>query len=532
MDENLKKVYEKLLKIRATENLKQKPCSYLKDNILALNGQTVPLELRPYQLQAVIHLLAMNRFVLGDDTGLGKTLETIATLAYLWEKTPEMKVVVLTTKTAVVQWSKEFEKFTQGVTCYVCKGTPTRRQKAIEAFKGHGESPSVLVLGHRTFVQDFESFFDLSWEDCCFVIDEASSIKNPDTQLHKKIAHFTARAKRIWGLTATLIKNYLIEGWGIYKAVVPDVFGSKHHFMENYCYTKLQSLPGSKRKIPVIVGHSKRHIKQFREAIDPFFLGRTKQEVAKDLPPLIVKHLPTEMTTTQREKYEEAISGLLEIGEGDQVEQKETTKLSSIIYCQQIVDHLELIGIQGDSEKMGSLFDLLEEGDFATENVIVYSRFRKMIDVLEREATKRKIPNTRITGVEKEQQREDAKAAFNDPENPTRVIFITSAANEAVNLQSAKAIIFYDSPWSAGEYLQILGRMLRIGTLHDSVYALHLYVPDSIDTHVLSVLNKKMDLINKTLGERIKGVEDFSTEIGKDNSIAEIFDLLLKDSKK
>ena len=105
------------------------------------------------------------------------------------------------------------------------------------------------------------------------------------------------------------------------------------------------------------------------------------------------------------------------------------------------------------------------------------------------------------------------------------------AGGDAINLQAAKAVVFYDTPWSAGDYLQILGRMIRIGSEHDSVYAVHLVCRDTIDEHVQTVIKKKMRLIEQVLGERVKGEKGVDTVYGAGSEVGDIFDAILRDAK-
>jgi len=462
------------------------------------------------------------------------TLMTIAALCFVWEKKPNTKVIVLTTKSATDQWAGEFDKFTTGINVFVCKGTAKKRAKVRDEFTA-ATGPCVLVMGYRSAVQDFTAL--QKWKGYIFVADEATAFKNPSTQVHQVCKHLAdpERCQRAWALTATLIKNNLIEGFGIYKVIVPALFGSKSAFMRDYCLTRLQPIQGG-RQIPVIVGYRDRDIFRFKTLIDPFFLSRPKHRVAKELPVLTTKRLYVGMTKPQENKYMEALTGLLEIGRGDDAEERETTKLTALIYCQQIVNHLELIECDGKSEKLDALLDLLVDGDLAGEKVIIFSRFRKMVDLLMPALRKKKIGATRITGAEtKEGVRKAAQDAFQDPESDTDVICITTAATEAVNLQAAKAIIFYDSPWSAGDLLQALGRMIRIGSVHDRVYAFHMVARGTIDEKVLGVLDKKMQLIEKVMGKRLKGEEELDDSeevILTDSDINELFEAMVKDAQE
>ena len=178
MDEDkLIATIEKLRKIRVKEDLKAPPSKILKKDI----GEGIPLILRNYQVQGVLHLLAMPRFVLGDDTGLGKTLQVIATLAYLWEKRPDIPAIILTTKSAVGQWESEFEKFTSGVEVFKCLGTKKKRIKIHAEFKAYSDGPKALVMGYRTACMDFDFLQTISKH--VMVFDEATAFKNDKSQV-------------------------------------------------------------------------------------------------------------------------------------------------------------------------------------------------------------------------------------------------------------------------------------------------------------------------------------------------------------
>jgi SNF2 family DNA or RNA helicase len=524
MDEALKVAYEKLKEIRGRKDLALKPNKYLKDTFTGFDGQEYPFKLRYYQVQGVLHMVVMNRFLLGDDTGTGKTAMAISSYAYVLDKEPNTKAVVLTNKSVVGQWALEFEKFTKPGMIRVIQvsGTPKKREAAYEEFK-NSQGPTVMIMGYATARQDVKQLQTI--KDYILITDEASAYKNPSSQIHQ-VVRFMAnqQAKRVWALTATLIKNNLVEGYGIYSVLCPGLFPpTKNAFINSYSITRMQKIAGSNRQVPVIVGYRKDHIENFRNKIDPFFLSRSKMDVASELPVLTIREDKVALTPEQQTKYQEALDGLLEIDTTG--EQKETTKLTSLIYCQQIVDHPDLIDCEGDSYKMDHLFDILTEGDLAGEKVIVFSRFRKMIDLLEKEAKKKKITSVRITGAEtKEEVRKEAMQKFQDPNSDIQVCFITTAAAEGINLQAAKAIIFFDSPWSAGDYLQILGRMIRIGSQHDRCYAIHLVASGTIDEDVIVTLKKKMKLVEKIMGKRLKGEKDQDAVIEAENDISDLFD--------
>ena len=531
MNDQIKTAYERLKKVRENESLEIRNSTYLKDKIVMLDGREIDFKLRYYQAQMVVHLLTMTRFVVGDDTGLGKTLEAIASLCYLWEQDPTKKVLIFTNKSVVAQWDSEFEKFTSGITTFQIKGTKKKREKLLKEFWEHKGSPVVGIMGYRSACSDFAIMQD--WTDFNIVFDEATAFKTATTQVHQVCRHLAGNADRAFGLTATLIKNNLMEGWGIYRVIVPSLFTQqKATFIKQFCVTKMQRIKGN-RKIPIIVGYRKKDVARFREMIDPYYLGRPKHSVAKELPALTTKSLKVGMTPFQKRKYSEALSGILELGTG---EEKEVTKLTAIIYCQEIANHPCLIDCDGSSEKFDTLCEMLTDGgEFYNQKVIVYTRFRALVDECKPILESKGVKCTRVTGSENEDQRKAAQDEFQNLTSGTNVIWLTAAGGEAINLQAAKAIIFYDTPWSAGDYLQILGRMIRIGSPNDKCYAIHLVAKGTVDDRVMEVLHKKMGLVESIIGKRLQGersTEDNNSVIKTTSEINDLFDALQTDARK
>jgi len=536
-DPNLGRVYAKLREIRSKKDLTLKPNRYLKDTFTGFDGEEHPLKVRYYQIQAVLHLYMMKRFLLGDDTGVGKTLSSIAALCTLWEKDPNFKAVILTNKSAVAQWAKEFRKFTRGITVITVKGTPEKREAAYRAYE-EATGPTAIIMGYRSSVQDFTRL--QKWKGHTLIADEATAFKNHKTQVHQVIRHLGAPdiAERVWCLTATLIKNNLMEGYGIYRVLVPGLFAmSQNQFMIHYAIIRMQQIRG-RRQIPVVVGHTPEQLEEFRKVVEPYYLGRPKHEIADELPVLTTKRIFVGLTEEQEDKYDEALDGLLTVGTraGAETEDKETTILTALIYCQQIVNHLDLIDCEGDSDKLDNLIDLLKNGELADEKVILFTRFKKMVNYLEPLLKKEGIKAVRITGDEDGDQRQAAQDAFQDPNNPTRVVMITMAGSDAINLQAAKAIVFYDAPWSFGDYLQILGRMLRIGSTHDRCYALHLVSrrkdgTPTIDGRVMEVLQRKRKIVEAVLGKRLVGEEEHPVEASAGTGMKDLFSILRGDAQ-
>jgi SNF2 family DNA or RNA helicase len=548
---------EEIRKIRTAENLKLKPSPYFKTHYQDEYGEWQEVALRNYQKQGVMNLLQVERMCLADDTGLGKSIEILSTLAYIWMVEPEYIPVIITNKSALFQWEGEINKFMQNMIPVTVAGDPIQRRKTYEDFfnNWNKKDKKLLILTYDMLMKDIDPgvVSDFVYDDLgkklkhpdgkpvrankirpgiinhinrlkqahpevkfLLTMDEAHKIKNYKSKFHQVVAALAKECQRVYGLTATPIKNRLMEFFSLFKIIQPGLFPKVTYFMNDYCVTKLQPIGGG-RRVPIIVGY--KNLDKFVQKIEPFYLSRKKHEVAKELPELVTREIKCELTGVQQELYELAEAGALV--KGSDPDASHADILASLTACQQAVNSPALIlnedgePTEGDSIKEDVLIELLQN-ELDGVKTIIFSRFEKMIsrigEILEDEGIK----YARITGKEnKSKDREQAKQTFQNPNSGIDIILITTAGSESINLQAAEHILFVDAPWSFGDLLQIIGRMIRIGSQHKSVVVTHLvaYKQDgkpTIDGHVLKLLRRKKSLADKVAGNNLVGGLQFS----------------------
>ena len=79
--------------------------------------------------------------------------------------------------------------------------------------------------------------------------------------------------------------------------------------------------------------------------------------------------------------------------------------------------------------------------------------------------------------------------------------------------------------------MQIIGRMIRVGSQEDACYAIHLVCSDTIDDIVQETVRSKMDIIEKVLGERVKGTQEQDVIFKADSETRVIFDALVTSAR-
>jgi SNF2 family DNA or RNA helicase len=533
-------IYPKLLELRQSKTAEFKNNGYLKEST----------KLRYYQVIGALHMMLLNRMVLGDAAGLGKTLVSIAAYTFLLEKDPTLKLLVVTTKSALYQWGEEFDKFTNGITYRVLENDYAMtsgfqaRLLQYQAFK-----ENVLISGYAPLLEEYEYIKKTLGSNYMVVLDECQAFKNRKSKTFFACSEIANSASRAYGLSATVIKNSLEEVWSIFSVIVPGLFGNITQFNKTFTHQRLMKLKikGKERFIPQLdVSQGQggyKNLHQFKQLIDPYILVRKKEEVASELPKLISRKVVVEMFPEQKELYKKALIGIVyeekvkhEFFEvSDQVragasdektlkryealkeryeaflteDGRKRGKLAALTYCQMISNGPSLVGESGESSKEEEFRRLISD-EFTQEKIIVFTRFKRGIPNLEIVCERCNIGYTKITGdVTSSMDRDRARHRF--MEDPScRLIFITTAGSASLNLQAAGVIIFYDTPWSYGDLVQTIGRAQRIGSLQEHVVLLHLANKGTIDMRVLNRVADKKELSDEVLGDTAKGALDFT----------------------
>ena len=96
--------------------------------------------------------------------------------------------------------------------------------------------------------------------------------------------------------------------------------------------------------------------------------------------------------------------------------------------------------------------------------------------------------------------RDEVIAAFNDPEDPIRILIATDVASEGLNLQeSARLVFHFDIPWNPSRLEQRNGRLDRHGQARD-VTVFHFTSEDDADLKFIGKVVQKVHEIREDLG--------------------------------
>lgn len=431
--------------------------------------------LRSYQEIGVKWLMSLHRNEFGgclaDDMGLGKTLQIIA---YLSDSSMSNTVnLIIVPKTLLINWKKEFERFSPQTSVFIYHGSGREFTQAIEN--------KVIITTYGTVLNDLDIISNFTFEN--IIIDEAQHIKNPKTKIYLAIKQLRARTRFI--LTGTPVENNIQEYWGLMKLINPYIFSKFKPFTR---YADNEAVLDKIKRITA-----------------PFLLRRMKNEVLKDLPQKQEQVLYCKMEAQQQELYNRMLTSIrYEIErKSNRFEIKSNSiMLNGLLYLQEICCHPQLLAKEYNpdgckaSAKLDQLFEILDDLYFSEHKVVIFSRFTRMLKIIEKKLIGLHYNTFYLDG-----KSNDRMGIVDDFENSNNGIFLISlkAGGVGLNLVSADTAIIYDPWWNPAIEKQAEDRIYRIGQTRN-VMIYRMIVEGTIEEKIQILQREKNKLYEEILG--------------------------------
>lgn len=489
MDQTAVETY--LTTIRSLGKAEMRPCGLVSDAFLPLDAHKV----------GVAHLFLRPRFLLADPTGGGKTPQALVAFGYLREKDPSLKLLVVTTKGAQFQWKTSVERFLPGFRAEVLGHDARTRARLSPTVRKRGylcdwTSADVLITTYATLALD-ESEILTHFDRYILVLDEVHKVKShKQDKLFPAALHVSQKARCCWGLSATPMQNdRLDELYSVMEVVRPGTFGDWRQFRRLYHILRLvkpkwKPKPGKPvRPFYEIIGYQNQD--HLQAVIQPFYLRRPLEVIQAGLPPVTYRREDVFLDAKQRKAYDTLWKGQWP-GATEKLQ-----KIQVLTRAQQLLAWPEIVGYRVPNAYLDALVALLK-GEFVDQKVLVYSKFAEVVKKLGPALQAEGITHSRVIGEDSAQAREVARLSFqSDPK--VKVMLLTDAGGEALDLQAASAVIFYDLPWSYGGFQQVIGRARRIGSAHANVLAVLLGAPQTIADTIIEILTRKEQTIRNII---------------------------------
>jgi SNF2 family DNA or RNA helicase len=234
--------------------------------------------------------------------------------------------------------------------------------------------------------------------------------------------------------------------------------------------------------------------------IQPFILRRKKEEVAKDLPPLMEQVMLCEMTKEQAKKYEHEKSSIrnaiLENIEEEGLDKSALIILQGLTKLRQLANHPALVDLETDdgSGKFEEIFRMLENVVAENHKVLIFSSFVKHLELLKQRIENENWKYSLLTG--KTTKREEVIHEFQgDPDNHIFLISL-KAGGVGLNLTEADYVFIIDPWWNPAAENQAINRAHRIGQ-EKHVFVYRFITENTIEEKIQLLKERKSSLADK-----------------------------------
>jgi hypothetical protein len=408
-------------------------------------------KLRPYQADGLAWLDFLRDAgfggVLADDMGLGKTVQALAFLAREKEQGRLTKPALIVCPTSVLpNWLSEAKHFAPMLGVLPLQGLDRR-----ESFAAIPNSDLVITT-YPLLARDHEVL--LAHEFHAAILDEAQAIKNPKAAVAGLAHRIDARHR--FALTGTPIENNLGEVWSLFEFLNPGLLGDERTFRRTL-------------RIP-IEKHGDAGAQAFlSRRLKPFMLRRTKEEVAKELPPKTEIVELVRLEGAQRDLYE-TVRCLMHAKVRDEIARKGLAKshivfLDALLKLRQICCDPRLLKLPQARHVRGSakferLMEMIPELVSEGRRILLFSQFTSMLALIEEGIATLKIPYVMLTGDTVDRATPVRK--FQDGKVPLFLLSL-KAGGTGLNLTAADTVIHYDPWWNPAVENQATDRAHRVG---------------------------------------------------------------------
>lgn len=444
-------------------------------------------EMRPYQKTGVARGLELKRFINGDMPGLGKTLQSVATVyGAEMQGNNSFPCLVICPSSLKINWKREFEMWTNKRCIILDDKNKNTWHRYYEVGAAH-----VFIVNYESmkkfFVKNYpkdikhSSEIGMDYRVNLFnsiIIDEIHKLKNPTSQRTKIAVNITKGKEYIIGLTGTPVVNKPIDLWAQLAIIFQlSKIGGPIGFKKRYCEG----------------GSGASNLKELNYLLNKHcFFRREKHEVLKDLPAKVRQTIFCEISTKQEyDLVEKDFRKFLETNDFSDKEIRRKLKAEVIVKITLLLQ----ISAKGKIEAAKEYIDeVIESG----QKIVIFSKHKSVVDMLCLE-----YPHAvRVTGSENETQKQTSVDKFQKDDKTNIIIGSHKAAGVGLTLTAASEVLFLELPWHYADLEQCEDRCHRIGQVN-SVRATSLLGIDTIDKWLYDLIQEK-----KKIADQVTGAED------------------------
>lgn len=435
----------------------------------------------PYQQEAFMAVRDLNYAAIFHEQGLGKTKIAIDLMLYWIQNRDIDTVLVVTKKTLVPNWVKEFGVHT------------LLRPKVLDSNRGanfyaFNSSARILITNFETVSGEKERLkLFLKTRNVAIVVDESTKIKNPNSKLTKDFFELIDLFRIRLIMTGTPVANRPYDVWSqIYFLDKGMSLGQDFKSFKRSCDLSNDLNDNMPRRTEF-----EDSVTSIFKRIGPFTVRETKNGGIISLPSKSYHDILVEFSPMQLMMYTQVKDEmLLELHKNKEVIMDESPEaIKRLLRLVQVTSNPAILddAYSEISSKEKILEELITTILDKNEQVIIWSIFTGNIDSFYKKFKDKGA--SKITGKMSIVERVEFIERFKN--GKSKILFATpQSAKEGLTLTEANHAIFYDRGFNLDDYLQAQDRIHRISQ-NKECHIYNLMVKDSIDIWINRLLEAK-----------------------------------------
>ena len=460
--------------------------------------KTIPYE---YQKVGVDYGLNSDKWLLGDEQGLGKTKQVID-IAVARKQLYGYKHCLIICGVNSLKWNWVNEIHTHSNEEAYILGQRVKKNKiVIDGNKAKYEDTLRLAendLDSYFIITNIESMRDdkiveslikscTSKTISMIAVDEIHKNKNPQSQQSKGLIRLQSECEI--AMTGTPLMNTPLDLYFIFKWLGYE----KHSF---YAFRNHHCIMGGFGGYEVM-GY--KNLDELQDRLNDVMLRRRKEDVL-DLPEKTYIDELVDMTPKQKIIYNEVTAEIkMSI---DQISVA-SNPLAELIRMRQATGYTGILSSDiKESAKLDRMEEIVEDAVENGRKVVVFSNWTQMTSaIMDRLALKGYEPVI-ITGDTPDNSRQAYVDYFQNDSKCKVIIGTIGAMGTGLNLYKGSTIIFLDHPWTRASYDQAVDRCHRIGQ-KNNITIYNLICRNTIDEKIWNIVNEKGELSDAIVDGRI-----------------------------
>jgi SNF2 family DNA or RNA helicase len=436
--------------------------------------------LRDYQIDGIRNVLltygsGQKGFLLCDEQGLGKTVQTIAFLLATYRK--GMTVIIMAPDVMLQEWYDRIVEF------------DTQRFLLPRVTLKNPTPQRINIVNYATLTAKNKLHSLLSLEPEIIVFDEIQNLKSLKSKRVKNVMPLTSKARFILGLTGTLVKNRPVEAYNILRLLdmlptgITDVLKFIRNF-EGETAAYYYRTSNHARYYRTIEAEKAANLITYLKSTQQY-IRRLKKDVLAELPAKSRIFVNIDIANSSDTQLMEAIS------EESRIKSmlEANLKLPKDI-AMRISTYRRLIGIEKARWVVSYVQNKLE----SKNKFIIYAHHNEVIDYIKLKLSEM-WPDYEIYVIDgriSKNERARAVAAFQSHETEKAIIIASLAvASEGLTLTATDEIVFAETDWVPATMLQAEDRIHRFSQQSDKCVYHYIIAIGTLDQYIYNVIRQK-----------------------------------------